>query len=149
MFTTFALANKSLLLYMKRLLIIAFMMSICGQIVAADFDYFILRQTDGTVTALSSANLRITFSDGNLVATSSSGSTTLPLTTMEAMFFSDTDLAGIKSVSNETGTTGVVIYNMSGVAVAKGDSMDDAVKSLRSGLYIVKKGSTVKKIQLR
>lgn len=134
---------------MKRLLIIAFMMSICGHIVAADFDYFILRQTDGTVTALSSANLRITFSDGNLVATSSSGSTTLPLTTMDAMFFSATNLAGIKSVSNQSDTGGIVVYNMAGVAVAKGDSMDDAVKDLQRGLYIVKRGSTVNKIQIR
>lgn len=124
-------------------------MSICGHIVAADFDYFILRQTDGTVTALSSANLRITFSDGNLVATSSSGSTTLPLTSMDAMFFSATNLAGIKSVSNQSDTGGIVVYNVAGVAVAKGDSMDDAVKDLQRGLYIVKRGSTVNKIQIK
>lgn len=143
-------------------------MSVSAHVHGADYDYLILKQTDGTVTALSSASLKITFSDGNLVATTSDGATTLPLSSLSTMQFSTTSTSGIAnasvsqaavSVSGRTVQvtaaegTPVRIVNLSGMVIAEGVTASDGKQAfgnqLQSGIYIVKVGEKTTKIQVR
>jgi len=125
------------------------MLAVCANTFAADYDYLILKQTDGTATALSSALLKITFADGNLIATSPSGTTTLPLDGLSSMYFSNTATDGITSLQSESDTLPATVTNMAGVVVARGESVEAATKRLAPGLYIVKTDKDTKKISVK
>lgn len=143
-------------------------MSVGGQVRAANYDYLILKQTDGTETALSSASLKITFSNGNLVATSSEGTTTLSLSSLSTMQFSETGTTGIaEATTSQTAVsvagrtvqvqaaegTPVRIVNLSGMVVAEGVTANSGKQAfggqLATGIYVVKVGEKTTKIQVR
>jgi len=153
---------------MRKLLIIAFMMSIGSVIKASNYDYLILKQTDGVVTALSSAQLKITFADGNLIASTSAGITTLPLSSLSSMQFSETATTGINNLLTDkqsarvSGRTiyvsaakgsRIVVVNMAGMvvaeAVADGNGEMAVGGQQMSGIYVVKVGEKTTKIQVR
>lgn len=135
---------------------------------ASNYDYLILKQTDGTVTALSSAQLKITFANGNLIASTSAGTTTLPLSSLSSMQFSETATTGISDLSTDKQTarvSGRTIYvssdkgsriavvNMAGMivaeAVADGNGEMAVGGQQMSGIYVVKVGEKVTKVQVR
>lgn len=116
---------------------------------AADYDYLIIKQNDGTETALSSAPLKITFANGNLVAVSPSGTTTMPLGSLSSMYFSTTATDGIESVGQSGEAQAATVANMAGVVIARGASVAEATRRLAPGLYIVKTDKDTKKILVK
>lgn len=135
---------------------------------ASNYDYLILKQTDGTVTALSSAQLKITFANGNLIASTSAGTTTLPLSSLSSMQFSETATTGISDLSTDkqsarvSGRTiyvsadkgsRIAVVNMAGMvvaeAVADGNGEMAVGGQQMSGIYVVKVGEKATKVQVR
>lgn len=114
---------------------------------ADNYDYFVFKQSDGTETSLASSDLRITFADGKLVATSSSGSYSVALSSLGSMYFSNTTTA-IESISTDTDED-AAIYDMRGVLVAKGKNNSQLTSSLAPGFYIKKVGETTSKILVK
>ena len=73
---------------MKRIFTLAVVLLLVLAGKAQTFSYLTFQQTDGTQRSLTANGLKITFSGGNLVATSAEGVTTLPLGVLSRMFFS-------------------------------------------------------------
>jgi len=134
---------------MKRLLIVMFVMSLSCAAMAASYDYLVLRQADGTETALPSIGLKITFTDGNAVAVAADGSTaTLPLGGLSVMYLSDTGTTGITSAT--TAAEGhATVYTITGVKVAEDGSLSTLKQRLRPGVYVVKTESGTFKTQVK
>lgn len=113
---------------------------------AADYTYLTIVEQDGTKTSLTAVGLTITFNDGNLVATNSttSESKTISLSNLASMNFSTSNetTTGIKSISIDIQDSDAVIYNLSGQQIPSGSS-------LSKGIYIIKKGSVTRKIQVK
>lgn len=135
---------------MKKLLIVMFVMSFSCAAMAASYDYLVLRQADGTETALPAVGLTITFTGGNAVAVASDGgTTTLPLSSLSAMYFGDTNTSIISTAAAVAADGPAVVYNIMGVKVAEGDSFKALKNGLQRGLYIVKTASGTFKTQVR
>lgn len=137
---------------------------VAGAIQASSYDYLALRQTDGTVTTLACEGLCITFADGKLVATQGSQTTSLDLSSLNAMYFTSQGVTAIESAS--TASTAVKVsgrsvlvtanegaeaslYRLDGVKigslVASGSGAETLGSNLQGGVYIVKvDGKTTK-----
>ena len=131
---------------MKKL-IIGFILAVVSiSVHAADYTYLTLVEQDGTKTSLTAVGLTITFSDGNLVATNSttSESKTISLSNLASMNFSTSNetTTGIQSISIDILDTKTVIYDLSGRQIPSGSS-------LSKGIYVIKKGSVTRKIQVK
>ncbi len=113
---------------------------------AADYTYLTIVEQDGTKTSLTAVGLTITFSDGNLVATNSttSESKTISLSNLASMNFSTANetTTGIQNVSIDIDDADTFIYDLSGRQIP-------SVGSLTKGIYIIKKGSVTRKIQVK
>ena len=113
---------------------------------AADtYDYVVFTLTNGTKQAVSSSNLTITFSDGNLVASNPTKTlATIPLASLSSMEFSTEDSTGIEETMIDFLTTddSVTIYDMNG------RQMPDKA-NLPKGVYILKTNNKTIKIQLK
>lgn len=115
---------------------------------AADYTYLTLVEQDGTKTSLTAIGLTITFSDGNLVATNSitSESKTIPLSNFVSMNFSN----------NSESTTGINTIESESFSISDADAIYDlagrqisSYAPLAKGIYIIKKGSVTRKIQIK
>lgn len=131
---------------MKKL-IIGFILAVVSiSVHAADYTYLTLVEQDGTKTSLTAVGLTITFSDGNLVATNSttSESKTISLSNLASMNFSTANetTTGIQNVSIDIEDADTFIYDLSGRQIPSG-------ASLTKGIYIIKKGSATRKIQVK
>lgn len=116
---------------------------------AASYDYLVLRQADGTETALPSIGLKITFTDGNAVAVAADGSTaTLPLGGLSVMYLSDKGTTGITSATIEA-EGHATVYTIMGVKIADGGSLSTLKQSLKPGVYVVKTESGTFKTQVK
>lgn len=133
---------------MKRVLLSTLALAAVFSMRAADYTYLTLVEQDGTKTSLTAIGLTITFSDGNIVATNSatSESKTISLSSFASMNFSN---------SNET-TTGINAIEAESFGIGDAEAVYDitgrqipAATSLPKGIYIIKKGNTVRKIQVR
>jgi len=113
---------------------------------AADYTYLTIVEQDGTKTSLTAVGLTITFSDDNLVATNSttSESKTISLSNLASMNFSTANetTTGIQNVSIDIDDADTFIYDLSGRQIPSG-------ASLTKGIYIIKKGSVTRKIQVK
>lgn len=135
---------------------------------ADGYGYFALRQTGGDVTTLASDGLLITFSDGKLVATQGGTTTTLSLASLDAMYFTESDAAGITGVSTEKASltvsghsvkvaakagARVSLHNVGGVCVgslvATGNGAETLGEGLQSGIYIVNVDGTATKVVVK
>lgn len=136
---------------MKRLLLMAFGLALAGQTWADDYDQFLFRQSDGTETAVTAQSLKITFSDGKLVATAAEGTYTWALSDMSTMCFgnADTDTNAITDLTAGELSGTVAVYTVAGAKVAEGSDAQSLVSGLPRGLYIVKNGQTAKKLLVR
>ena len=131
---------------------------------SADYNYLTVKQLDGTEQHLPVDGLVITFTDELLQA---SGSTTasFPLSTLDAMYFSEGDTNGIMEsakamsmlrlngrmlqVSAPEGTQ-VIIANVGGMLIDRYTAGNDAINTpLRPGIYIVKINNQATKINVK
>lgn len=131
---------------MKKAILLLLMITAALTTQAVSYTYLTFVEQDGTKTSLNAVGLTITFSDGNLVATNSttSESKTISLSNLASMSFSTSDetTTGIQSVSIDIQDSDAVIYNLSGQQILSG-------YSLSKGIYIIKKGSVTRKIQVK
>lgn len=123
------------------------MLSAVGMAKADGYDYLVFKQSDGTETSLASGDLRITFSDGKLVATSSTGSYSVALGALSSMYFS-TSATAIESINVDSDGEASV-YDLKGMLVAKGKNNSQLTSSLAPGVYIKKVGETTSKILVK
>jgi len=131
---------------MKNFLILI-MLWVAMSVYAADYAYLTVTEQDGTKTSLTAVGLTITFSDGNLVATNS--------TTSESKTISLSNLASLNFSTSDETTTGINAAKTS-FSVAEADAIYDltgrqvpAGNKLTKGVYLIKKGSVIKKIQVK
>lgn len=154
---------------MGRTLLIALAAAMeAGALQAADYGYLALRQADGTLTTLAADGLRITFADGQLLATQGTQTATLPLSSLDAMYFTTqatTAIASARSASPSVRVSGssVVVsaregaeaslHRLDGVRVARltasGSGAETLGANLQAGVYIVKVDGQTSKIIIR
>lgn len=116
---------------------------------AADYTYFVIRHQDGTATILSASRLHITFSDGNLIASSSTVSATLALSDLSAMYFSNDGTTGIEGVTTDTDSGDATAYDTAGRFVARAASLTALKQTLRPGLYVIRTKTETLKTLIR
>ena len=111
---------------------------------ADDYAYLNIIKTDGTGITLPASGATLTFEDGYLVA----GSEKILLTELSSMRFSNEttglDDLTISQQDNLTIEECDAIYDMQGRQIVKSSN-----GQLRPGIYIIKKGNTTEKIQIR
>ena len=112
---------------------------------AGDYQYLVFTLTDGTTKAVTANNLTISFTDGNLVAASSSETlATLPLSSLTQMEFSTDGTTGIEGINANTLITdsATAIYDMNGRQMPSGSA-------LPKGVYIVKTQNRTLKVNIK
>ena len=114
---------------------------------AADYDYLVFTQNDGTTKAVTATNLAISVGNDQLVVTDNNGTTlaTFPLASLTKMEFSnDGGSTGISTISADMLTTddATAIYDMSGRQIPRGTL-------LPKGVYILKNSNRTIKVQIK
>ncbi len=118
-----------------------------NSIFAGDYDYLIVQKADGTKQSFTAVGLKLTFENGNLVATSGGSSATFSLADLQKMFFSS-EPAGIKELTDDANQA-VVVYTASGQAVGQYQNLKEAQSRMQRGLYIVKTASGTIKVAVK
>lgn len=114
---------------------------------AADYDYLVFTQNDGTTKAVTATNLAISVGNDQLVVTDNNGTTlaTFPLASLTKMEFSnDGGSTGISTISADMLTTddATAIYDMSGRQMPRNTQ-------LPKGVYILKNSNRTIKVQIK
>ena len=116
---------------------------------AESYDYLTIACSDGTKQTLTAVGLEMTFANGKLIATNpTTGETaTLTLADLAKMYFTTDktgDEVGVLPL-DRTGAWGIdeaeAIYDLAGREMQR--------TALRPGIYVIKKGSETKKVQVR
>ena len=124
---------------MRRVLTIMTAVVFCMLTHAADYNYIIIETNDGTAYSLTATGQTITFANGNLV---SSDGTTIPLTALSKMYFSET--SGVREIDNTTAADGAVtVYTTTGALVGRFDHATAANSTLRKGVFVLKQQNGV------
>lgn len=128
---------------MKKTMILILLSVITLVTRAADYNYLVFTLTDGSEQAIVAANLNITFTDGNLVATTANETlATIPLASLQKMQFSETNTAGISALPIDGQDNIKAIYDLQG-------HMMPLDTQLPKGTYIVKTSSRTIKVNIR
>ena len=134
---------------MKRLFLILSVMASTALAIAGDYIYLTLRTANGRETPLVVDKLRLTVSNGQLVATNSDGSVTFPLSELRVMYFSN-DASGISTDIVSMPNDGAVeVYTTSGVLVGSYASLTEAKATMKRGIYVIKTNDKTFKIVLQ
>lgn len=135
-----------LMYHKKRITLALAALLAAGQASADSYGFFTLRQADGTATTLTAPGLKLTFADGKVLATQDGTVTELPLSAMSAMFFATSNAT--TAIARPTTATGdVTVYNLGGVLVAKGSTLQGL--NLPKGVYIVDQNGVKTKMTVR
>lgn len=129
---------------MRSVLLLLFTFLGLAVVRAEDYAYLTIVGADGGKTSLTAVGLSLSFSDDNLVARNAytDESLTLPLSSLASMNFSnDDETTGIAPVHAVTSGDDAV-YTIQGLRLPVGTP-------LKKGIYIVRKGSTTQKVQVR
>ena len=128
---------------MKRLTILTLLSVITMATRAADYNYLVFTLNDGSEQAIVATNLSITFTDGNLVATTANETlATIPLATLQKMQFSESNTTDISGLQLESQDDIKAIYDLQG-------RMMPLNTQLPKGTYIVKTSSRTIKVFVR
>ena len=124
---------------MRRVLTIMAAVAFCMLTHAADYKYLVIETNDGTAYSLTAIGQTITFPNGNLV---SSDGTTIPLTALSKMYFSET--SGISEMNSTSAAEGsVTVYTTTGALIGMFDNAAAAKNTLRKGVYVMKSSNGV------
>ena len=135
---------------MKRLFIIFILCAAFGlSVQAGDYDYLAFRSNDGTEITLSVSNLKITFSNGKLVAVNSETNQTFSLSDLNKMYFTNSAITNIEEVLPTDLNTEVEIFTTSGVNKGRYNNLNQARQTLTKGVYIVKQSEKTYKIAVK
>lgn len=116
---------------------------------AADYDYLAFRSNDGTVACLSVSNLKITFSNGLLVAVNSETNQTFSLSDLNKMYFTNSTVTNIVETLPTDSNTEVEVFTTSGVSMGRFSNLQQARQMLSMGVYIVKQSDKIYKIAVK
>ncbi|MBE6257502.1 MAG: hypothetical protein E7103_06055 [Prevotella sp.] len=129
---------------MRSVLLLLFTFLGLAVVRAEDYAYLTIVGADGGKTSLTAVGLTLSFSDDNLVARNAytDESLTLPLSSLASMNFSnDDETTGITSV-HAVKSGDDAVYTIQGLRLPVGTP-------LKKGIYIVRKGSTTQKVQVK
>ena len=128
---------------MKRLTILTLLSVITLATRAADYNYLVFTLNDGSEQVIVATNLNITFTDGNLVATTANETlATIPLATLQKMQFSESNTTDISGLQLESQDDIQAIYDLQGRTMPLNTQ-------LPKGTYIVKTSSRTIKVFVR
>lgn len=107
---------------------------------ADSYTYLTFEKSDGTLTSVPLSSLSITISGTTLTA----GDQSFALADLTKMYFTTADVTAIDEVKAAVNGE-VEVFSMSGIAMGKYTTVQEAMSSLKTGVYIVKNnGKTVK-----
>ena len=116
---------------------------------AGDYKFLTVQQTNGAEQSFTASGLTITFSSGNMVINENGTSTTVSLSGLSKMFFSE-EATGIETLDHAASATdGTVIYDLQGRKVATTTPLNVSTSKLPKGVYIVKQGDRSFKITVK
>ncbi|MBP3286629.1 MAG: hypothetical protein J6M15_06800 [Prevotella sp.] len=125
---------------MKKVLLVLLMMTGMLTAHADSYTYLTFEKSDGTLTSVPLSSLSITISGNTLTA----GDQSFALADLTKMYFTTADVTAIDEVKAAVNGE-VEVFSMNGVAMGKYTTVQEAMSSLRTGVYIVKSnGKTVK-----
>ena len=128
---------------MKRLTILTLLSVITMATRAADYNYLVFTLNDGSEQVIVATNLNITFTDGNLVATTANETlATIPLATLQKMQFSESNATSISGLPLDSQDDIKAIYDLQGRTMPLNTQ-------LPKGTYIVKTSSRTIKVFVR
>lgn len=131
----------------KKILLILLLVIPAGVAMADDYPYFAFQTSNGETKTLSVTGLKITFSNGNIVATNEEGANfTASIESLAKMYFSST-ATGIDAIAESVAVEGE-IYNVQGVRVGRTDEMGE-VRGLPEGVYVVKREGKTHKVLVK
>ena len=131
----------------KTLLILLVALATFNSASAGDYDYLIVQRLDGSKQSFNAIGLKLTFEDGNLVATSGGSTASFALADLQKMFFSS-EPAGIKEIA-DSASEAVTVYTISGQAVGQYQNLKEAQASMLPGLYMIKTSKGTIKIAVK
>lgn len=140
---------------MKHLFLVMCLLAGSVSLLADDFNYLVLTQTNESSVGFALRKTRsITFDGSVLKVVTADGETTVPLSTLNAITFTETVPVAVQTVRGTWPTQRIVVYNTSGVVVRQFDSVDARMenvnlKNLPAGVYIIKEGTQTRKLLKR
>lgn len=126
---------------MKKVLLTLSVLAMALTVQADDYPYLTFETADGTKMSVSTTALTITIQNGKLMA----GTTELSLADLSMMYFSSTsETTAINAVEADDLSLGDAdaVYDLAGRRIPNG-------ATLSKGIYVIKKGSITRKIQVR
>lgn len=136
----------------KNFIVMAIALLMAGtNAMADDYSYLTVKKNDtaGTETSTALSTLKkITFSSGNMVLTTTSGTVSYTLTELDKMYFAST-ATGISNITDIDNCGALNVYSTNGVKMAEyapGTSVANInLSNMPKGVYIVKcDGKTIK-----
>lgn len=140
---------------MKHLFLVMCLLAGSVSLLADDFNYLVLTQTNEASVGFALRKTRsITFNGDALTVVTTDGETAVPLSTLSAISFTEKEPVAVQAVRGTWPTQRIVVYNTSGVVVRQFDStearMDNInLKNLPAGVYIIKEGTQTRKLLKR
>lgn len=128
---------------LRNMLFLAALMA-TGTVLADDYDYFVVQNSDGEATTFTANGLRMTFANGKLLATQDGKTTELPQESLSTMFFTNKDATAIETVV--AGNDTVTVYSLGGVRMGEGTLQE---MKLPKGVYIVDKNGSRTKVLVK
>lgn len=114
-----------------------------------DYPYLTFQTADGNVKSIAIESLRLTFSNGLLVATNGEGSQTYTLTDLSKMFFSQTPTAIAHPNMDRVDSAEAEVFTMTGVSMGTFADEQVARASLPAGLYVIRSKDRTYKMSVK
>ena len=128
----------------KSILLLALIATFSTNVFSFDYQYLTFLKSDGSSLSVTAEGLKITFVDGNLVATQGGQTTTIALTDLNKMYFTS-EATGIKLTDSEQLTIdNAEVYDIQGRRV--NGQWSTVNGQLPRGIYIVKKDGKSTKV---
>ena len=142
--------NQKMYNDMKKALVTLATVAASLTVQATDYPYLAFQMADGTVQTVAVAQLVLTVSNGQLVATNTEGTKSFTLTNLSKMYFSSQAVTGIEAI-NTSGSADesqlqAEVFDLSGKRVASGRLLE---MQLPRGIYVVKTMKGTKKISIK
>ena len=133
---------------MRKVLLLIIVLFGMATVHAEDYYYLTIVETDGTKTSLTAVGLSLTFGNDELTATNAytDESKTIALSRLATMNFSNNDeTTAIRSIQTEES---ISIKDADAVYTLQGQKLPIGA-TLPRGVYLIKKGTTTQKLQVR
>lgn len=123
---------------MKKYLLLVFM-AITAIAVHAEYNRLVFRTLDGEELSVGLSDLNISFTSGEMLATSEGESVKIALTSLESMEFANGTTTSIENVNTGNKLEGkIMVYTTDGQLYGSYDSVTSACATLQTGVYIFK-----------